>query len=76
MQHRVLFPCHYPLIPMLGTVSCSEKELGSIVNLYVTRVTRSEFLIGKQIPYVVLATQVWPLLRGAKVVLNLKGCRN
>ncbi|ALH95758.1 multidrug ABC transporter ATP-binding protein [Acinetobacter equi] len=32
-----------------------EKELGSIVNLYVTPVTRSEFLIGKQIPYVMLA---------------------
>ena len=32
-----------------------EKELGSITNLYVTPVTRSEFLIGKQIPYVGLA---------------------
>ncbi|MQU09548.1 ABC transporter permease, partial [Pseudomonas helleri] len=32
-----------------------EKELGSIVNLYVTPVTRTEFLIGKQIPYVALA---------------------
>jgi len=32
-----------------------EKELGSIVNLYVTPVTRSEFLLGKQLPYVVLA---------------------
>lgn len=32
-----------------------EKELGSIINLYVTPVTRTEFLIGKQIPYVVLA---------------------
>lgn len=32
-----------------------EKELGSIVNLYVTPVTRVEFLIGKQIPYLVLA---------------------
>ncbi len=31
-----------------------EKELGSIVNLYVTPVTRSEFLLGKQLPYVVL----------------------
>jgi len=31
-----------------------EKELGSIINLYVTPVTRSEFLIGKQLPYVVL----------------------
>ena len=32
-----------------------EKELGSIVNLYVTPVTRSEFLLGKQLPYIVLA---------------------
>ncbi|MBV8192755.1 MAG: ribosome-associated ATPase/putative transporter RbbA [Alphaproteobacteria bacterium] len=32
-----------------------EKELGSIVNLYVTPVTRLEFLLGKQIPYVVVA---------------------
>ncbi|MGE4369841.1 MAG: ribosome-associated ATPase/putative transporter RbbA [Burkholderiaceae bacterium] len=31
-----------------------EKELGSIVNLYVTPVTRTEFLLGKQLPYVVL----------------------
>jgi len=29
-----------------------EKELGSITNLYVTPVTRIEFLIGKQLPYV------------------------
>jgi ribosome-dependent ATPase len=32
-----------------------EKELGSIINLYVTPVTRSEFLLGKQVPYVALA---------------------
>ncbi|MDQ7970960.1 MAG: ribosome-associated ATPase/putative transporter RbbA [Rhodocyclaceae bacterium] len=32
-----------------------EKELGSIVNLYVTPVTRTEFLLGKQLPYVALA---------------------
>jgi len=31
-----------------------EKELGSIVNLYVTPVSRFEFIIGKQIPYVIL----------------------
>ena len=29
-----------------------EKELGSITNLYVTPVTRLEFLLGKQLPYV------------------------
>lgn len=32
-----------------------EKELGSIINLYVTPVTRTEFLMGKQLPYVALA---------------------
>ena len=32
-----------------------EKETGSILNLYVTPVTRSEFLLGKQLPYVALA---------------------
>jgi ribosome-dependent ATPase len=32
-----------------------EKELGSIINLYVTPVTRTEFLLGKQLPYLVLA---------------------
>ena len=32
-----------------------EKELGSVVNLYVTPVTRTEFLLGKQLPYVLLA---------------------
>ncbi len=32
-----------------------EKELGSIINLYVTPVTRLEFLLGKQGPYVALA---------------------
>ena len=32
-----------------------EKELGSIVNLYVTPVTRAEFLLGKQLPYIALA---------------------
>jgi len=32
-----------------------EKELGSIVNFYVTPVTRTEFLVGKLLPYVALA---------------------
>lgn len=32
-----------------------EKELGSIINLYVTPVTRTEFLLGKQLPYIFLA---------------------
>lgn len=32
-----------------------EKELGSIINFYVTPTSRTEFLLGKQLPYVVLA---------------------
>jgi ribosome-dependent ATPase len=45
------------MIPaMLAALSVvREKELGSIINLYVTPVTRSEFLVGKQLPYIALA---------------------
>jgi ribosome-dependent ATPase len=32
-----------------------EKETGSILNLYVTPVTRIEFMLGKQLPYVALS---------------------
>ncbi len=39
-----------------------EKELGSITNLYVTPVTRIEFLIGKQIPYIAIAMANFGLL--------------
>lgn len=44
------------LIPaMLSALSVvREKELGSIVNLYVTPATRTEFLIGKQLPYITI----------------------
>jgi ribosome-dependent ATPase len=41
-----------------------EKELGSIVNLYVTPVTRVEFLLGKQLPYVALAMLNYLLMSG------------
>ncbi|MDQ2820889.1 MAG: ABC transporter permease, partial [Pseudomonadota bacterium] len=41
---------------MLAALSVvREKEMGSILNLYVTPVTRTEFLLGKQAPYVLLA---------------------
>jgi len=39
-----------------------EKELGSITNFYVTPTTRLEFLLGKQIPYVVLSMLSFVLL--------------
>lgn len=32
-----------------------EKEMGSIVNLYVSPATRLEFLLGKQIPYILIS---------------------
>lgn len=38
------------ILMALGIVR--EKELGSITNLYVTPVTRLEFLLGKQLPYI------------------------
>ncbi|MCG2586354.1 ribosome-associated ATPase/putative transporter RbbA [Massilia sp. TS11] len=38
------------ILMALGVVR--EKELGSITNLYVTPVTRTEFLLGKQLPYI------------------------
>ncbi|MHB0818337.1 ribosome-associated ATPase/putative transporter RbbA [Stutzerimonas stutzeri] len=40
------------MLTALGVVR--EKELGSITNLYVTPVTRLEFLLGKQLPYIAL----------------------
>ncbi len=45
------------LIPaMLTALSVvREKELGSIINFYATPTTRTEFLLGKQLPYVGLA---------------------
>jgi ribosome-dependent ATPase len=46
-----------------------EKEMGSIVNLYVTPVRRSEFLFGKQAPYVVLAMGNAVLMTGMAVTL-------
>ncbi|AYM60362.1 ribosome-associated ATPase/putative transporter RbbA [Agrobacterium fabrum] len=51
-----VIPLLLMLIPaMLAALSVvREKELGSIVNLYVTPTTRLEFLIGKQLPYVAL----------------------
>jgi len=39
-----------------------EKELGSITNLYVTPVTRIEFLLGKQIPFIGLAMANFSLM--------------
>lgn len=43
------------VLAMLGALSVvREKELGSILNLYVTPVTKLEFLVGKQLPYIAM----------------------
>jgi ribosome-dependent ATPase len=59
------------LIPaMLTALSVvREKELGSIINFYVTPVTRLEFLLGKQLPYVVLGMANFLLLTLLAVTL-------
>jgi ribosome-dependent ATPase len=44
----------FPAI-LMALAIVREKELGSITNLYVTPVTRFEFLVGKQLPYVAVA---------------------
>ena len=48
------------ILMALGVVR--EKELGSITNLYVTPVTRLEFLIGKQLPYVAVCMASYLLM--------------
>jgi ribosome-dependent ATPase len=44
----------FPAI-LMALAIVREKELGSITNLYVTPLSRLEFLIGKQVPYVAFA---------------------
>ncbi|GEP61480.1 ribosome-associated ATPase/putative transporter RbbA [Reyranella soli] len=64
-----VIPLLLMMIPsMLTALSIvREKELGSIINFYVTPVTRSEFLLGKQLPYVLLAMLNFLLLTGFAV---------
>lgn len=52
-----VIPIMLLMIPaMLAALSIvREKELGSIINLYTTPLTKTEFIVGKQIPYVALA---------------------
>jgi ribosome-dependent ATPase len=53
----VVIPLLLMVLPSMLTALAvvREKELGTIINLYVTPVTRTEFLIGKQMPYLALA---------------------
>lgn len=55
------------ILMALGVVR--EKELGSITNLYVTPVTRLEFLFGKQIPYIALGMINFLLMVGLAIFL-------
>jgi ribosome-dependent ATPase len=66
-----LLPMLLMLIPaMLTALSVvREKELGSIINLYVTPTTRLEFLLGKQLPYIALALLNFLLLTLLAVTL-------
>jgi ribosome-dependent ATPase len=66
-----VIPLLLMMIPsMLAALSVvREKELGSIVNFYVTPVTRLEFLVGKQIPYVVLAMLNFILLTAFAILV-------
>jgi ribosome-dependent ATPase len=60
----VLIPA---ILMALGIVR--EKELGSIINLYVTPVRGIEFLLGKQLPYVAIAMMNYLCLVGLAVIL-------
>lgn len=52
-----VIPLLLMMLPAMLTVLSvvREKELGSIINFYVTPATRIEFLLGKQLPYIGLA---------------------
>lgn len=64
-----VIPILLMLIPaMLVALSVvREKELGSIVNFYATPTTRLEFLVGKQLPYIALASASFVLLTALAV---------
>ena len=52
-----VIPLLLVLVPAILTAVAvvREKELGSITNLYATPVTRLEFLLGKQMPYIAIS---------------------
>ncbi|MBC9176806.1 ribosome-associated ATPase/putative transporter RbbA [Pseudoroseomonas ludipueritiae] len=66
-----VIPLLLMMIPaMLAVLSVvREKELGSIINFYVTPVTRLEFLLGKQLPYIALAMSNFVMLTAAAVFI-------
>jgi len=66
-----VIPLMMLMIPaMLAALSVvREKELGSILNLYTTPLTKAEFILGKQAPYVVLAIASFLLMTLAAVLV-------
>jgi ribosome-dependent ATPase len=52
-----IIPLLVMMIPavMMALAVVREKELGSITNFYVTPTTRLEFLLGKQLPYILVS---------------------
>lgn len=69
-----VIPLLLMLIPaMLTSLSVvREKEMGSLVNLTVTPLTRLEYLLGKQLPYLVLGLANFVLLAAvATIVLGV-----
>jgi ribosome-dependent ATPase len=59
------------LIPaILMTVSIvREKELGSMINFYVTPTTRLEYLLGKQLPYVAIGMANFFILTALSLIV-------
>ncbi|KQQ13530.1 multidrug ABC transporter ATP-binding protein [Methylobacterium sp. Leaf123] len=59
------------LIPaiLMALAVVRERELGSIVNLYATPLTRLEFLLGKQLPYAGVAMVNFLLMVGLALVV-------
>ena len=58
----------FPAI-LMALAIVREKELGSITNLYVTPVTRFEFSVGKQLPYIAFAMVNFALMFAMAVVV-------
>jgi len=59
------------LIPaiLMAVSVVREKELGSIINFYVTPTTRLEFLLGKQLPYIAIGLVNYALLTLMAIVV-------
>ncbi|MDQ0314512.1 ribosome-associated ATPase/putative transporter RbbA [Amorphus orientalis] len=66
-----VIPILLMMIPaMLAALSVvREKELGSIINFYVTPTTRLEFLLGKQLPYVAVSMLSFAIMFLAAIVI-------